>query len=56
MSQPKPAMNKLKPFLEHPEEIWPTLQALWVARKVEKLPKQPELAFCYDILNKVSRR
>lgn len=26
------------------------------AKKVTKLPKDPDLAFCYDILNNVSRR
>ncbi|KAK9822619.1 hypothetical protein WJX74_010934 [Apatococcus lobatus] len=48
-------MNKLQPFLEHPDEIWPTLQAYWAAQQTKKLPKQPDLAFCYGTLPKVSR-
>jgi hypothetical protein len=26
------------------------------ARRAKQLPKQPGLAFCYDMLNRVSRR
>lgn len=49
-------MDKLRPFLQHPDEIWPTLQAYRAAQAAEKLPKQPDLAVVYDLLNKVSRR
>eukprot|EP01025_Chloroclados_australasicus_P008115 TRINITY_DN12799_c1_g1_i3.p2 TRINITY_DN12799_c1_g1~~TRINITY_DN12799_c1_g1_i3.p2 ORF type:complete len:302 (+),score=23.69 TRINITY_DN12799_c1_g1_i3:114-1019(+) len=42
-------------LLQHPEEITPTVRMYFAVRQATKLPSDPNLAFCYDILNKVSR-
>jgi hypothetical protein len=49
-------MNKVKEVLLHPDELYPLLQMVVAAKKAQSLPKEPSLAFCYDMLNKVSRR
>lgn len=50
------ASNKLVSMLQHPDEIVPLLQMALAAKRAQLLPKDPSLAFCYDMLNKVSRR
>eukprot|EP00239_Pterosperma_sp_CCMP1384_P006392 CAMPEP_0197856264 /NCGR_PEP_ID=MMETSP1438-20131217/28246_1 /TAXON_ID=1461541 /ORGANISM="Pterosperma sp., Strain CCMP1384" /LENGTH=429 /DNA_ID=CAMNT_0043471669 /DNA_START=150 /DNA_END=1439 /DNA_ORIENTATION=+ len=40
---------------DHPEEFFPLIQVKMMANKAKKLPKDKSSAFCYDILNKVSR-
>ena len=49
-------MGKLRDAIEHSEELWPLLHMYFAARKAKQLPKEPNLAFCYDMLNRVSRR
>ncbi|KAK9815785.1 hypothetical protein WJX72_009464 [[Myrmecia] bisecta] len=48
-------MGKLQSILQHPDEVLPLLQMALAARRAKQLPKQPSLAFCYDMLNQVSR-
>ena len=48
--------GKLASMLQHPDEIVPLLQMALAARRAKMLPKDPSLAFCYDMLNRVSRR
>ncbi|KAL6758365.1 farnesyl-diphosphate farnesyltransferase [Haematococcus lacustris] len=48
-------MGKLAEILSHPQEV-PALVRIYLASKAAtKLPKDPQLAFCYEILNNVSR-
>ena len=49
-------MGKLREVLEHPDELLPLMQMAVAAKRVKVLPKDKSLAFCYDMLNKVSRR
>ena len=49
-------MGKLSEILRHPDELLPLVQMAIAAERVKILPKDESLAFCYDILNKVSRR
>lgn len=49
-------MGKLREVLEHPDEVLPLMQMAIAAKRVKVLPKDKSLAFCYDMLNKVSRR
>ena len=49
-------MGKLREILEHPDELLPLVQMAVAAKRVKVLPKDKSLAFCYDMLNKVSRR
>ena len=48
-------MGKLAEILAHPDEFLPMLRMYLVAQSVKKLPKDPDLAFCFNILNSVSR-
>ena len=48
-------MGKLAEILTHPDEFLPMLRMYLVAKSVQKLPKDPDLAFCFTILNSVSR-
>ncbi|CAD7697170.1 unnamed protein product [Ostreobium quekettii] len=48
-------MPKLRDFLEHPDEILPAVRMYLEVRRATRLPADPGLAFCYDILNSVSR-
>lgn len=48
-------MGKLGELLSHPDELVPMLSMAMAARAAKQLPKQPGLAFCYDMLNRVSR-
>lgn len=49
-------MGKLKEVLEHPDELVPLIQMAYMAKCAKVLPKDESLAFCYDMLNRVSRR
>ena len=48
-------MGKLADLLRHPDEIIPMLGMVVAAQKAKRLPQDPSLKFCYDMLNKVSR-
>ncbi|KIZ04121.1 farnesyl-diphosphatefarnesyltransferase [Monoraphidium neglectum] len=48
-------MGKLGELLAHPEEIIPLAKMFYASKQACKLPLDPKLAFCYDILNTVSR-
>lgn len=50
------SMGKLREILEHPDELVPLVQMAIAAKRVKVLPKDRSLAFCYDMLNRVSRR
>ncbi len=49
-------MGIVRTIVEQPEEFSPLVQMAWAAHKAKRLPKEPTLAFCYDMLNRVSRR
>ena len=49
-------MGIAKTIIDQPEEFSPLVQMAWAAHKAKRLPKEPNLAFCYDMLNRVSRR
>jgi farnesyl-diphosphate farnesyltransferase len=48
-------MGVLGTLLRHPGDVVPLLKVKRMADKAKKLPKDPNLAYCYDVLNKVSR-
>eukprot|EP00878_Enallax_costatus_P022101 GHUV01023436.1.p1 GENE.GHUV01023436.1~~GHUV01023436.1.p1 ORF type:complete len:325 (+),score=79.94 GHUV01023436.1:206-1180(+) len=48
-------MGKLGDVLAHPEELVPLARIYIASKQVTKLPEDPKLAFCYDMLNRVSR-
>ncbi len=48
-------MGLLSDVLAHPEEFLPLCKMALAAKQATKLPKHPDLAFCYDVLNNVSR-
>ena len=48
-------MGALSLLLRHPGDLFPLITVKRMADKAKKLPKEPNLAFCYDMLNKVSR-
>ena len=48
-------MGALSLLLRHPGDLVPLLKVKRMADNAKKLPKEPNLAFCYDMLNKVSR-
>ncbi|GLC35682.1 hypothetical protein PLESTB_000483400 [Pleodorina starrii] len=48
-------MGKLGDILSHPDEFLPMVRMMYAARKASMLPKDPGLAFCYGMLNDVSR-
>lgn len=39
-----------------PQPVWLQIRIYIATQNATKLPEDPNLAFCYDILNKVSRR
>ena len=47
---------KVLGMLQHPQEIKPMVEMYLAAKRAEQLPQEPNQAFCYDMLNKVSRR
>mmetsp|Transcript_38362 Transcript_38362/g.85410 ORF Transcript_38362/g.85410 Transcript_38362/m.85410 type:complete len:165 (+) Transcript_38362:47-541(+) len=48
-------MGVLGDLLRHPDEFVPLVKMALAAKKAAKLPTHPDLAFCYEILNNVSR-
>jgi farnesyl-diphosphate farnesyltransferase len=53
------AASKLAQLVAHPSEFFPVVEMALAARRAKALPalkSDPSLAFCYDMLNKVSRR
>ncbi|CAG9464784.1 unnamed protein product [Pedinophyceae sp. YPF-701] len=48
-------MGKLREMLSHPDEIVPLFRMYLAARRAKQLPKDPNWAFCYEMLNRVSR-
>ncbi|WIA33097.1 hypothetical protein OEZ86_006251 [Tetradesmus obliquus] len=48
-------MGKLGDILAHPEELLPLIRIYAATKKATQLPEDPKLAFCYDMLNRVSR-
>ncbi|KAI3429253.1 hypothetical protein D9Q98_005350 [Chlorella vulgaris] len=48
-------MGKLGELLTHPDELLPMASMYMAARRAKQLPQEPGLAFCYDMLNRVSR-
>ncbi|GIL43026.1 hypothetical protein Vafri_829 [Volvox africanus] len=48
-------MGKLGEILSHPDELIPLVRMARDARQASRLPADPDLAFCYGILNDVSR-
>ena len=47
-------MGALSLLLKHPGDLVPLLRVKRMADNAKKLPKEPNLAFCYDMLNKLS--
>lgn len=52
----RPFLLKLFALLSRPDELVPLVQVALAAKRAKALPQDPDLAFCYDMLNKVSRR
>ncbi|GAB4816197.1 hypothetical protein N2152v2_003243 [Parachlorella kessleri] len=48
-------MGKLGEVLSRPEELVPLASMFLAAKRAKILPRDPSLAFCYDMLNRVSR-
>ena len=51
-----PRLRKLMELLSRPEEMLPLVQVALASQRAKALPQDLDLAFCYDMLNKVSRR
>ena len=51
----KKRMGAISVLLRHPFDVFPLLRVKKMADEAKKLPKEENLAFCYDMLNKVSR-
>ena len=49
-------MGLIRSMVDQPEEVAPLVQMAWAAHKAKRLPKEPNLAFCYGMLNQVGRR
>ena len=47
---------KILGMLQHPQEIKPMAEMYFADKRAQQLPQEPNQAFCYDMLNKVSRR
>ena len=48
-------MGALRAALSHPGDVAPLVRVKMMATAAKRLPKDPDLAYCYDVLNKVSR-
>lgn len=48
-------MGLLSTLLLHPDEISSMLRVRQLVERAKRLPQDPDLAFCYDMLNRVSR-
>lgn len=46
---------KILGMLQHPQEIKPMAEMYLADKRAQQLPQEPNQAFCYDMLNKVSR-
>lgn len=56
ISCPDPKMGALSTMLKHPDDIYPLLKLKIASRQIEKqIPAEPHWAFCYTMLQKVSR-
>ena len=51
-----PVLAKLASVAAHPEEVVPVLRMALAARRARALPADSAAAFCYGMLNRVSRR
>ncbi len=49
-------MGKLQQLIKHPDEIWPMFVMALAAERAKQLPVDQSRAFCYNMLNRVSRR
>jgi hypothetical protein len=49
-------MGKVQEILQHPDELLPLVQMLVSDYRTKQMPLDPGLAFCYGMLNRVSRR
>lgn len=49
-------MGMLQTVISKPEEVAPLVQMAWAAHKAKNLPKDANLAFCYNMLFRVGRR
>ena len=54
-TEKKKRMGAISVLLRHPFDVFPLLRVKKMADEAKKLPKEENLAFCYDMLNKVSR-
>lgn len=50
------ALAKLVAAASHPSEVVPLAKMALAARRARALPQGESLAFCYGMLNRVSRR
>ncbi len=48
-------MGILSTLFLHPDEIISLLRVRQLVENAKRLPQDPDLAFCYDMLNRVSR-
>lgn len=48
-------MGMISLVLRHPGDVVPLLKVKRMADRAKRLPKERNLAYCYDVLNKVSR-
>ncbi len=51
-----PTLSKLAEAAAHPGEVVPLVKMALAARRARALPQGEDLAFCYGMLNRVSRR
>jgi len=51
-----PTLSKLAEVAAHPGEVVPLVKMALAARRARALPQGEDLAFCYGMLNRVSRR
>lgn len=51
-----PTLAKLAEAAAHPGEVVPLVKMALAARRARALPQSEDLAFCYGMLNRVSRR
>ena len=49
-------MEALKKVNQYCDDAWPMARMYFFAKRAKVLPKDENLAFCYEVLNKVSRR
>lgn len=51
----RPVMGALGMILTHPGDVPSLLRVAMMANRAKRLPRDANLAYCYDVLNKVSR-